>query len=165
MLTPRLTNLQGCMSAKEQMKFEFPAGPEAAPGTLGIESKVREAVNIAISTSGKSREEIAGLMTEYTASEITLSMLNAWTAESRRYHRFPFQFALPLEVATGSYSLTHLHNELRGCRTLIGAEALIADLGNLEQMEVEIKSRKKSLKKYLQESGNFNPANFGGHSE
>jgi hypothetical protein len=135
------------------LEFHIPAAPSTgAFGLLNLAADVRKAMTTAIRESGKSREQIAGEMSVATGMPITLYMLNAWTAESREDHRFPLQYAVAFEAVTGSFALTELHNARRGCRTLIGADALLADLGELEQLETDIRKRKQALKRLLSET-------------
>jgi len=139
---------------REQLTLDFtvPAQPVAGRGGLNLSAGVREALNAAIKASGKSRDDIAAAMSASLGTPITLYMLNAWTASSREDHKFPLQYVVAFEMATGSYALTELHNTRRGCRTLIGADALLADLGELEQLETDIRKRKQALKRLLSET-------------
>jgi hypothetical protein len=91
-------------------------------------------------------------MSRLTGREISKYMLDAYTAESRNDHNFPFRYAAAFEIATDSYCLTQLLARLRGCRVLVGEEALLAELGRIEQMETELREQKRAVKRYLREN-------------
>lgn len=84
-----------------------------------------------------------------TGRDISKYMLDAYTAESRSDHNFPFRYAPAFEVATDSYCLTNLLARARGCKVSVGDEALLTELGRIEQMEMELKQQKAALKEYL----------------
>jgi hypothetical protein len=129
-----------------EIPFEVPAPPPTSPGALDADAKVRLAVSQAIKRSPRSRAEIAARMTELSGHRVTEHVLNAWSAPTRRAWRFPLSLAVAFEVAAESYALTELHNGLRGCKTLIGEQALAAEWGRLEQLEMELKARKRALR-------------------
>ena len=112
--------------------FEAPRPVPDAPGAYQIATKVRETVTAMITTSGRDRADVAERMTALTGGRVTLAMLNAWTAESRVFHRFTLEFAPALERATGQTALTDLLALLAGAEVYYGPEALKARLGLLE---------------------------------
>jgi len=77
-------------------------------------------------------------------------MLDAYTAESRGDHNFPFRYAAAFEQATVSYCLTNLLSKARGCQVLVGEDALLAEFGRIQRMEADLKKQKAALKKYLE---------------
>lgn len=52
-------------------------------------------------------------------------------------------------MACETYRLTEWLAAKRGCKLMVGKEALLAELGKIEQMEVELKAQKTALKRYL----------------
>lgn len=46
----------------------------------------------AIQQSGKSRDQIADIMSEKLDVDISVHMINCWTAESKKAHRFPLEY-------------------------------------------------------------------------
>ena len=129
--------------------FEVPTPTPALPGNLDLDVPLREALSDALKHCDLDRHAVAAEMSRLTGREISKSMLDAYTAESRSDHNFPFRYAAAFEAVTGSFCLTQLLAKSRGCKVLPGAEALLAELGRLEQMETEVKQQKTALKRYL----------------
>jgi len=59
-----------------------------------------------ISQSGLSREEIADRMSVILNIDVSHHMLNCWTAESKKQHRFPLEFFPAFCKAIGNSTLT-----------------------------------------------------------
>jgi len=130
--------------------FQVPEPQPATPGNLDLDVPLREALSDALKHCDKDRWQVAAEMSRLTGREISKYMLDAYTAESRTDHNFPFRYAAAFEVVTGSYCLAQLLAQARGCQVLVGEEALLAELGRIEQMEAELKQQKAALKRYLE---------------
>jgi len=66
----------------------YQAQPEKKPaGSFDIDRTFREAISEALKRCPRSRWEVAGRMSELTGQEITKSMLDSWTAESKEQHQ------------------------------------------------------------------------------
>jgi hypothetical protein len=90
---------------------------------------VRAALVEAIRTCGKSRETLADLMSALTATPITVTRLNAFTAESREDRRFPLELARAFCIATGDFSLLRSVAERSGLRLINETEWDLLNLG------------------------------------
>lgn len=130
--------------------FQVPAPTAPTAGNLDLDVPLRAALSDALKHCDLDRWQVAAEMSRLTGREISKYMLDAYTAESRSDHNFPFRYAAAFEVATGSYCLTNLVAKARGCKVLVGDEALLAELGRIEQMEAELKQQKTALKRYLE---------------
>lgn len=130
--------------------FQVPTPTAPAAGNLDLDVPLREALSDALKHADHDRWQVAAEMSRLTGREISKYMLDAYTAESRSDHNFPFRYAAAFEVATGSYCLSHLLAKVRGCKVLVGEEALLAELGRIEQMEADLKQQKTALKRYLE---------------
>ncbi len=130
--------------------FDVPTPVAPLAGGLDLDAAIRAALCDAIKHSDHDRHGVAAEMSRLTGRHITKAMLDAYTGESRDDHNFPLRYAVAFEVATGSYGLTQLLARQRGCKVLVGEEALLAELGRLEQMEAELKAQKSALKHYLE---------------
>jgi hypothetical protein len=130
--------------------FDIPQPQAATAGNLDIDVELRHALSDALKHSDGDRYQIAAEMSRLTGRDISKHMLDAYTAESRMDHNFPFRYAAAFEAATGSFCLTQLLAKARGCTVLVGDEALLAELGRVEQMEAELKQQKAALKRYLE---------------
>lgn len=126
--------------------FDVPTAPAPVGGSLDYTRELNHVLSQAITESGRSRYEVAGRMSELTGQDITKSMLDAWTAESKHEWRFPFEFAAAFEAACESTCLQELLGRKRGSRILVGEDALHAELGRLDIDEARIKSRRAALK-------------------
>jgi hypothetical protein len=130
--------------------FDIPHPQAPTPGNLDLDVALRYALSDALKHSDLDRHQVAAEMSRLTGREVSKFMLDAYTAESRADHNFPFRYAAAFEAVTGSFCLTHLLAKARGCKVLVGDEALLAELGRMEQMEVELRQQKAALKRYLE---------------
>lgn len=130
--------------------FEIPAPTPPLAGGMDLDGALRAAICDAIKHCDHDRIGVAAEMSRLTGRHISKAMLDAYTGESREDHNLPFRYAAAFEVATGSYCLTQLLAKQRGCKVLVGEEALLAELGRLDQMEAELKTQKAALKHYLE---------------
>ena len=110
---------------------------------------LRAALGNALKDADLDRWAIAAEMSRLTGRDISKYMLDAYTAESRQDHNFPFRYAAAFEVATESHCLTYLLAKARGCEVLVGEESLLAELGRIEKKEADLKRRKAALKRHL----------------
>ena len=81
----------------------------ASPTSRNLEAEptktVRYLVTAAIAGSGKSREDIAVLLTKKIGETITAEMLNGWTSQSKKRLRFPVAFVPAFCKITGDDQL------------------------------------------------------------
>lgn len=141
--------------------FEVERRPEPTPGALDYDARVRNLLSTAIKESDRSRAEIAAAMTDLVygdagEGEITKAQLDSWTAPSRADWRFPLAYLPAFVKATNAHWLLDTIAESVGCKVLVGAEAVMAQVGALELQERHIKGRKAALLKSL----NADPANL-----
>lgn len=130
--------------------FDIPHAQAPTPGNLDLDVPLRHALSDALKHCDFDRYQVAAEMSRTTGRDISKYMLDAYTADSRSDHNFPFRYATAFEQATGSFCLTNLQAKARGCEVLVGDEALLAELGRVEQMETELKQQKAALKRYLE---------------
>lgn len=129
--------------------FEVPAPRNPLPGALAIGPQLRALISEQIKGSPLSRFDIAARMSELTGQEISKNQLDAWTAESREGWRFPLEYLPALEVTLETHTIMAWLADLRGCRMLVGKEALEAKLGKLSRMREDITQQERVLKKML----------------
>ena len=129
--------------------FTVPQAPATAPGSLDYAAELRGVLSVALKKTPKTRYEVAARMSELTGQDITKATLDAWTAESKTMWRFPFEYAAAFEEATGTTCLQQLLARKRGCKVLVGEEALLAELGRVSQMREQLAREAKALKSYL----------------
>ncbi len=130
--------------------FDIPRAPAPTGGSLDYSVELAHILSDALKKSPKSRYEVAARMSELVGQEITKSMLDSWTAESKPAWRFPFEYAAAFEVACDlTTCLQELLCRKRGSRILEGEEALLAELGRLDRDEQLVKQRRLAIRKYL----------------
>ena len=114
-----------------------------APGSKDIDKSFREVVSLALKGSPLSRYQVAARMSELVGQDITKTMLDSWTAESKEQHRFPAIFLPAFCEAAGSMEPLRMLGQSAGAFVLPGTEALRAEIRRIEE-EIE---RKQSEKK------------------
>lgn len=129
--------------------FEVPVPRNPLPGGLSVGPALRGLISDLLKVSHKSRHEIAARMSELTGHEVTKHQLDSWTAESREGWRFPLEYLPALEVALETHDITAWLANLRGCKVLVGKEALDAEIGKMERMKEEAGKRIKQLKQAM----------------
>lgn len=115
--------------------FDIPDAPSRAPASLNIAAELRAGIAQAIKECPKSRPQIAAEMTELLwgdaageEGEVTVHMLNAWTAPSRTEWRFPLEYLPAFVVATGGIAVLDRIATKCGCKILVGEEGLVIKL-------------------------------------
>lgn len=130
--------------------FEIPVPVSRLPGELAMGVQVRHQISELLKQSPLSRYEIASRMSELTGEEISKHSLDSWTAESRSGWRFPLEYLPALEVALESHAMTQWVGVVRGCKVLVGREAIDAEMGKIKKQQLELARREKALKKLLE---------------
>lgn len=131
--------------------FEVPVPKAALPGALNFGLAVRHLIGQLLKESPLNRTDIAARMAELTGETITKNQLDSWTAESRDGWRFPIEYLPALEVACESYGLTSWLADVRGCKMLVGKDALDAEIGKLERVREEAAKKIRQLKNAMGE--------------
>ena len=129
----------------------IPAAAPAAPGSLDCRREVALLMSEAIKRSTYDRIDIAARMTRFLGEEITLSMLNAWTAESRDEHVINYVRAIAFDLATEQKALANFSAAKLGGQILWGKDALLAELVRLDRDELELKARRRAITHVLRD--------------
>lgn len=127
--------------------FEIPRPVEPTPASMDYSKEIRHLLSAALKQTVKSRHEVCARMSELVGGDISVSMLNAWTAESRSPWRFPLEYAAAFEVACETYCITEFLARKRGCKIYAGDEVRQAEIGRLESQMGELAAKLKTLKK------------------
>lgn len=137
-----------------------PEGTKKSPpdGSLDVDRQFREAISSALKDSKLSRYGVAARMSELTGAEITKSMLDSWTAESKENHRFPAIYLPAFCEAVGSAEPLAMLARLVGVFVLPSPDALRAEIQRLEE-EITTKQREKKKRMlFLKEMGQKDPS-------
>lgn len=129
--------------------FEVPVARTPLPGALDVGLPVRHLLSDLLKASTRNRFEVAARMSELLGHEITKHQLDSWTAESREGWRFPLEYLPAFEVAVETHQITTWLADLRGCKVLVGKEALDAEIGKLERLKEEAARKIKQLKQAM----------------
>lgn len=92
------------------------------------------------------RDEVAARMSRYLGRNVSVAMLNAYTAESRETHNLSLERAIAFDHATESFALLELHARKCGAKVLMGKDVLLAELGRIELDKRELAEREKALR-------------------
>lgn len=102
-----------------------------SPGSFDIEVRLKEEASLALRKCRLSRYEVAAKMSEMLGREVTKSMLDNRTAESKEDQLWPALWLAPFAIITG-------HNEqIKAINKL--ARLPIADSEKLLEMEIDRK--------------------------
>lgn len=132
---------------------EEKAKEEIAPGSMGIGNRLRNELSEGLRRCMLSRYEVASKMSELIGAEITKSMLDSWTAESKEYHRFPSEYLPAFCAVTGHKEPLRMMARMIKCYLLEGKEALLAEVGQIDQMKRELVKREKAVRNLLERLG------------
>jgi len=103
-----------------------------------------------ISQSRLSREQIAERMSDASGQEVTVAMLNAWTAESKRLHRFPLEFTPAFCRAVGNNKLIEALLKEMSLVAISEKDQLLFEILKNENSIAELKRRNARLKRKFQ---------------
>ena len=111
--------------------------------------RIKDAISEAIKNSGKKRYVIAGEMGEQLGSEITESMLNSYTAESKEGYRMPTEFIPVFCAITKDYKVLDILVAAAGCRMVKSDEIYLLELGRVAQIEESAQKKKAEIQKEM----------------
>lgn len=126
--------------------FDIPVPAPQAPGSMNYRVEIAHVMSQALKDCQHDRYEVAARMSRLLGSEVSVNMLNAYTAESREAHNITLERAIAFDAATDGYSLLKFHADKRGCRVLVGKEALLAELGEIGRLKQELAEQEKAIK-------------------
>ena len=128
--------------------FSVPTAP-TAPGSLHCAREIAAVMAEAIKHSPYDRIDIAARMSRLLGEEISVTMINTWTAESKDDHMPNIERAIAFDVATGVNAIATYHAQKVGGLFLLGRDALLAEVGRLDQQGAAIEKKKRALKQFL----------------
>lgn len=116
-------------------------------GSFDLDRNFREAVSLALKRCPMSRYQVAARMSELTGCDITKTMMDSWTAESKEQHRFPAIFLAAFCEATGCSDPIKVLGAPVGVFVMPGPEALRAEIQRLEEdiTKKQIEKRKRLM--------------------
>ena len=131
--------------------LQVAAAAPAVAGSFDIDRQFRAAISEALKRCPLSRWQVAARMSELIGQEITKSMLDSWTAESKEGHRFPAIFLPAFCEAAGCSEPLKLMGRLVGVFILPGPEALRAEIQRIEEEINRNQAEKRKRQMFLKE--------------
>lgn len=141
----QLTIFDVIQNIQEEERQSRPAG------SFDIDNQFREAISAALKACPLSRYQVAAGMSDLVGYEITKSMLDSWTAESKENHRFPAIFLPAFCEATGQTEPLRTLGRVVGVFVMPGPEALRAEIQRIEEEITKKKREKKKRVIFLRE--------------
>lgn len=114
--------------------------------SVEVAHTMSEAIKVAHQERQISREEVAARMSRYLGRNVSVAMINAYTAESREGHNLSLERAIAFDHATENFALLELHARKCGAKVLMGRDVLLAELGRIELDKRELAEREKALR-------------------
>lgn len=121
------------------------------PGAWRFRGEIAHAMGESIKAADKDRYAIAAEMSRLLGREVSVNTLDKYTSEASEDHLPNLETAIAFDAATGQMGLLHLYAAKLGCKVLPGKEALLAELGRLEQMKGDLARQERAIKKVLGE--------------
>jgi hypothetical protein len=121
--------------------------PDYQPDSKPLSIRIKEAIGEAMKNSGLKRYAIAGQMSEHLGTEITESMLNCYTAESKEGYRMPAEYMPIFCKLTQDYTVLEILVAAAGGRLVKSEEIYFLEMGRLEQVEKDIQQKRAAIKK------------------
>ncbi len=134
------------LSLFELIKSYTEESPAARPaGCFNIDRLFREAVSDSLRKCPLSRYQVAARMSELLDVDITKTMLDSWTAESKEQHRFPALFLPAFCEAVGTAEPLKMLGSLVGLFIMPGPEALRAEIRRIDEEITKKQADKRQM--------------------
>jgi hypothetical protein len=125
----------------------FPVRAPAEPvPAMDFNVRIAQAISRALKESPLSRAQIAASMSEMLGEDVSAHMLNAYASPAREEHRISLVRFKALARVTGCVWLWEAAVKGDGLTLLQGEEALLAQIGAVEQQKKALDQRLKELK-------------------
>ena len=131
--------------ARQELKKSKPR-----TGSFDMKNELQEMLSEGLKFYGGSRYDAAAKMSELLGQEITKTMLDSWTAESKVNHRFPAEFLPAFCQVTGYKEPLNKMAQMIDCYLLESEDALLAELGKIENQRKELMNEEARIKTYLE---------------
>lgn len=132
--------------------FDVPRPASPTPGSMDYRPVITALVGQMLddaARSGKDRYQVAAEASRLAGKEVSKYMLDAYSAPSRDEYNIPAWLMPVLESVCHSHAYGAWLAEVRGARLSIGADALAAQLGRIDQQRDELAAQARLLKDQL----------------
>lgn len=120
-------------------------------GSLDIHVQFRNLLSLCIRQSNLSRYQVCAIMSELLSQDVTVNMLNGWTAESKDEHRFPAEFLPAFCEAVHSYEPLKFLAQKSGVFVLPSSEALRSEIQKIEEQIESLRQEKERRLLFLEQ--------------
>jgi len=140
---------QSQLSLLDLLKDLRPKASDSA--SFNIDLQLREAISLAIKECPHSRYHVAAKMSELLGIEITKSMLDSWTADSKEgTYRFPACYLPAFCKALGNIEPLRIMADLLGVYVIESRDALLTKLGKIREQKKKLSEEEKAVETILQ---------------
>lgn len=129
--------------------FAVPQPVAPVPASMDFRATIAHQVAEMLAASGVDRYEIAARASRLAGKDISKYMLDAYTACSREEFNLPAWLVPVIEAVCNDHRITAWLAGVGGGRLYLGADALAAELGGIEQQRDALQSRARALKDTL----------------
>lgn len=112
---------------------ELKSKKEDGSGSLRVKDDLQRALNDAIKECPLSRHQIVGEMSHLLNEEISKSMLDSWTAESRDDRHIPAEYLPAFCKVTGNFEALEVLNRKAGLFAMAGSEAVRSEIHKMRE--------------------------------
>lgn len=120
-------------------------------GSLNIGREIRLSLSQGIKQCPLSRRQIAGEMSHAVNADVTVTMIDFWTAESKEKNRIPAEYVPAFCVVTGYSEPLKIISEAAGMFMLPGSEALRSEIQRYREQEKNVRAEVKKRERLLDE--------------
>ena len=131
--------------------FQEEMAAQKPVGSMNIDRIFRETISEELRRCPLSRYQVAARMSELLGQDITKTMLDSWTAESKEQHRFPAVFLPAFCEAVGSTAPLRVLGQPVGVYVLPGPEALRAEIQRIDEEITRKQAEKRRRLAFLKE--------------
>lgn len=130
-----------------QLGFVFdPPPPATGEACLaGIEQRICRTVGVMLNSDGRSREKIAGEVSELLGEDVSRSMLDAYASPAREEHKVPMSRFFAIMTVTGRHDLLDPLLRETGAALLVGPEVHTAALGHIDRHIEQLKAERRRI--------------------
>ncbi len=129
----------------------IPTAYPMLPGAWNFRVEIAHVMGEAIKACPLDRYAIAADMGRLLGREVSVNSLDKYTSEAAEGHHPSLETAIAFDAATGGMALLSMYAGKLGAKVLPGKDALLAELGKLEQMKGEIARQERAIKRVLGE--------------
>ena len=118
-------------------------------GSLNIHNQLCTTLSDEIAATGLSRYTFCGLMSELLAQDVTESMMNGYTAQSKMDHRFPAEFLPAFKCVANSYKAQTLIARASNLFIMPPDDTLRAEVRKKEEQIEALQKEKEEILLFL----------------